>query len=524
MRLCGARSLAAAGSWCLVLATMVPAARAATESAATNRDEDPVVISGSILQDLWGTSVTQLAVFRYDAGSNGFAPIPFQVDQRVDHVFSGGTPAEVHELIYDVMHEDDGLLDANDEVAFLYPDAGDQAPSGAVWLPGTDPSRFEIRVVDPRPGGPYPDRFVYVFTGSGLPRSAVNYMSWTASASGAISSARFGLDFADRWLLTGYRVNPPCGSGTDLLDRVKGRAGLTPDRAESEETWNPISTYMGGLIGPVRAIRYVRGAASGINTVHHDVVYRGFWERVVNLRVHSISAVWFYFDLLPAAGTTFLSSTVPAGVAVDGVNDPSVGTTIPEWSIVRGGGGGMATVYNIPPSPFVGTADFYYRDDATYNDKPQNVTTYGDDDNSAYGNHGLHLDTITSSETDTIPMSFRLYPLCSDAGDATLGAGLRALVDFPLQTSATRQTRAASAVRTVAAARVGTDVVLAWQAVGGALSYRVYVATSPSLPQGSWTLLGTPAGTTLIDPGAAGDGVSRFYSVTAVGAGGEGPW
>ena len=520
----GACGLLKAGSWCLAFASLALAGGPAALAAGASRNEDPVVVSGATLPDLWGTSVNQLAIFRYDPGSNGFVPIPFQVDQRVDHVFSGGTPAEVHELIYDVMHEDDGLLDANDEIALLYPDAGDQAPSGAVWLPGADPARFELRVVDSRPGGPYPDRFVYVFTGSGLVRSAVNYMSWTASASGGISSIRFGLEFADRWLLTGYRVNPPCGTGTDLIDRVKGRAGLAPDRAESEETWNPISTYMGGLIGPVRAIRYVRGAASGINTVHHDVVYRGFWERVVNLRVHSISAVWFYFDLLPASGTTFLSSTVPAGVAVDGVNDASVGAAIPDWSIVSGPGGGMATIYNIPPSPFVGTADFYYRDDASYNDKPQNAPTYGDEDNSAFGNHGLHLDTITSQETDTIPMSFRLYPLCSNEGDAALGAGLRALVDYPLQTSATKQTRAATAVRTLSTGRVGVDMVLAWQPAAGALSYRVYVATNPALAQGSWTLLGTPTGTVFTDVGAAADGVSRFYSVTAVGAGGEGPW
>jgi hypothetical protein len=519
-----ARGLMQVGRWCLVLAWAAWAVQTAAQAALTNRDEDPVVVSAASFPELSGTAIGQLALFRYDAPSNGFVPIPFQVDQRVDHVFNSGTSSEVHELMYDVLNEDDGLLDANDELAFLFPDAGDQASAGAVWPPAADPNRFEIRVVDPRPGGPYPDRFVYLFSGSGLAHSGVNYISWTGSAAANISSVRFELDFLDRWLLTGYRVIPPCGSGGDLIDRFKGRAGLAPDRAESEEIWNATSTYLGGLVGPVRAIRYVRGAASGVNTVHHDVVYRGFWERVVNLRVHPTSGVWFYLDLLPAAGTSFLASTVPAGVPVDGVNDASVGTTIPDWAIIRGSGGGMATIYNIPPSPFYGTAAFYYRDDASYDDKPQNVSTYGDDDNSAYGNHGIHLDTLTGGDTDTISTSYRLYPLCSNQGDATLGAGLRALLDYPLQTIATRQSQAASAIRTLVVARTGLDVVLSWQPAAGALSYRVYGSTTASLPQGSWTLLGTPTGTVFTDTGAAGDGVSRFYSVTAVGASGEGPW
>src|SRR5262249_30279822 len=155
--------------------------------------------------------------------------------------------------------------------------------------------RFELLVRDPRPGGPWPDRFVYLFDGSGLPRSPAAYVSWDREPTTGIASDRYALDYEDRWLLTGLRLLSPCGAGADLLDRFKGRAGLSPQDAESEALWNDASIYLGGIVGPVRAIRYVQGAASGLNTIHHDVVYRGRWDRAISLRVHPLDNVWFYF-------------------------------------------------------------------------------------------------------------------------------------------------------------------------------------------------------------------------------------
>jgi hypothetical protein len=496
----------------------------ATWAAGPSRSEDPVVVSGSLLPTLLGRTITQIFVFRYDAGTNGFVPIPYQIDQRIDYLVNPGSPTPVHELIYDVFHQDDGKLDADDEIAFLDADAGDAATANAQWPPGVDPDRFEIRIADPRPGGPYPDRFVYIFTGTGLVQSTTSYVNWNTSPISPISSARFGLGFVDRWLMTGYQVFPPCGTGEQLVDRIKGRAGISPTQAESEEIWNSVSFYLGGLIGPVRAIRYVRGAASGVNTMMHDIVYRGFWERTVNLRVHALSGIWFYVDLLPKPGTTFYSSTVRSGVPVDGVNDSSVGTTIPAWSIMNGPGGGVAILYTVPPSPFVGSELFYYRDDASYDDQPANEPDYTDKDDSAYGDHGIHLDTITSSESDTIPVSARLYPLCSNQGDPSLGDSYRQFLDYPLQLSMTDQTRAASAVRTLMMTKSGADLALGWQPVAGATSYRIYASASSSLSRDSWTLIGTSTIPGFIDTGALANGVARYYSVTAVTANGEGPW
>ena len=508
----------------LTVTLMVGEAHGAVTDTVQDRTEDPVIVPGSILPALFGEPIGQIYVFRYDAGTNGFVPIPYQVDQRVDYLVNPGGMIPVHELMYDVFGTGSGQLGANDEIAFLYDDAGGPASSNATWPAGADPVRFEIRVADPRPGGPFPDRFAYVFTGLTLARSSMSYVAWDAAATSDIGSSRFDLGFTDRWLLTGYAVESPCGSGEPLLDRVKGRAGLSPQQAESEEIWNTGSTYLGGIAGPVRAIRYVQGAASGVNTILRDIVYRGYWERSINLRVHSISGVWFYFDLLPVTGTTFYSSTVTGGVAVDGQTDSSVGTTIPSWTIFTGPAGGLAAMYTVAPSPFVGSETFYYRDDATYDDRPSNEPGYTDPDPSAIGDHGIKLGGITSQSTDTIPFTLRFYPLCANEGDAALGSALRQLVDDPLQPTANSQSRAGSAVQSLMAARSGDDVGLGWPAVSGALSYNVYEAPDPDLPHDSWTLIGNTTTPGFIDLGAISSGDERFYSVTAVGTGGEGPW
>lgn len=492
--------------------------------AAVTRDDDPVVVSAAVFPELQGDFINQIALFHYDAATDTFSPIPFQVDQKVDHVFSPGTQFQVTERMYDVFGEDDGHLDALDEIVFLYPDAGDQTPVCTSWVQGADPDRYEIRVSDPRPGGPYPDKYVYLFTGIGLPKSQISYISWQVSRQTAMSSTRFDLDFTDRWLLTGYHVNPPCGSGADLIDRVKGRAGLAVDRAESEELWNPTSTFLGGIVGPVRAIRYIRGAASGVNTIHHDVFYRGFWERVVNLRVHPVSGIWFYFDLKAGSGATFIAPDVPAGVAVDGANDPSVPSALKPWTIVKGPDGGFAVMYDTPSSPFVGSSTFYYRDDAGFNDKSITESSYTDEDDSAYGDQGLHLDSVSGQETDTITMGFRTYPLCSNVGDATMGAQLRELYDYPLATEATLQSRETRAIRDVQMAKVGADLVVSWTAITNAVSYKVYASTSPNAARPDWTLVGEPTVNGFVNTGALGDPTPRYYSVTAVTAMGEGPW
>jgi uncharacterized repeat protein (TIGR01451 family) len=479
------------------------------------RDDQPVLISGAALPEFHGQAVDRLFPFRYEGASASFVPIPFQVDERLLRTFGAGTPIEFSELMYDVLGEDDGAFDADDELVFLFRDAGVQAPAGAQPPTGSDPSRYEIRVFDPRPGAVASDRWVYLFAGDSLPSSSDRYVDWNGQPVGSIETPDFRLDYDGLWRLTGFHVEQ-CGNSADLIDRVKARAGLAPHQGETEEVWEQTSSFLGGISGPVRAIRYVRGAASGVNTIHHDVVYKSTWHRTVNLRVHPLNAIWKYIDWLPQPGMTLFSPSRRSGVVIDGAVDGPLYTPLEPWNLVRSQNGGAILMQDFPPSSFYSIVEAYVRDDSSYDDAPQFPPGYPDEDDSAWGNHGFRMSSLTGSETDTIPFTWVVRPLCGDQGDADLGDAVRELEDHPLQSQAVPQGGSQGPVRTLSVRLDGSDVVLDWLPVVGASGYRIYRSPDPRAPRGTWSLLAEQPGTGYRDVGA-GSQSDLFYSVVAAG-------
>lgn len=488
--------------------------------ATATRDDDPVIVTGASLPGLTGQPIGHIAAFRWNAAASAFEPIPFQIDERIDHTFDEVPGYPVVQNIYDVFNEDDGLLDADDELVFLFGDAGPEAPEASPWVAGAEATRFEVELHDPRPDAAVPTRWVYLFTGTGLPRSSTLYVTWNGLATSAVLTNAWSIGFSDRWILDSLRIEPPCGSGADFIDRFKGRAGANLLN-ESEQDWNVTSIYIGSIVGPVRAARYVRGAASGLNTIHHDIIYRRFWQRVVNLRVHPIAGVGIYFDLRPNAGTKVYTSLATSGLTVDGVPE-FPGTTFVPWAVVRGPQGGYAALFDVPPSPFYGAKRFYYKDDAGYNDATGPL--YLDEDDSAYGVQGVELRDLVGSESQTIYASFRVYPLCANTGDSGTGADLQALLDNPVQSTVSAQSAEVLPIRTLKLGRSGGDVLLEWPSVVTATAYRIYTAVSPWLPHEGWTLHAEVATTTYTDAGAAALPTPRYYSVVAVTPSGESDW
>lgn len=499
---------------------------ATTAWSAIPRDDDAILISGSMVPDLIGEGILDIGVHRWDPALQVYVPVPFQVDEVVDKVFNPGTPYQFTERMYDVEGIEDGEFDANDEIALLWADAGGvQAPSSAPWPAGVADRRYELRIDDPRPGATPSTRWVYLFEGSGLPRSPNSYVTWSGTATSSMLTERFQLDFTDRWLLTGYRVLAPCGSGLDLIDRGKGRAQALAGVWEDEERWNQGSSFLGGIAGPVRSIRYIRGATSGVNTIHHDVIYRGAWIRSVNLRVHPLPEIRLYIDWRPTpVGARIYTPLARDGVPLDGVNDPSIASAWVDWNVVSHPDGGMVLLLEVPPSALFTGRFFQYKDDASYDDAIPTNPTYADEDHASYGSHGIRLTGLSDSQLQAIAMTLRLFPTCGGVGDATLGDEYQAFLDFPLQVSAAPQWRTAQAVRALVVEREGSDLELDWPEVQGATTFRVYVSTAASLPRGQWTLAGETASTEFLDVGAASSPEPRYYSVVGVGAGGEGPW
>ncbi|HEX6850235.1 MAG TPA: hypothetical protein VF139_02425 [Candidatus Polarisedimenticolaceae bacterium] len=487
--------------------------------AAIVRDEEPVVLSGASFPALAGQPITSMVVMRWNGTSLHYEPIPFQIDERIAKTFDAAPSGTFVETIHDVAGEDDGLFDADDEIVVRFGDGGAQAPLDS-WPPAADEERFEIVVNDPRPDAPVPQRRFYVFTGNDLPTSGLAYVSWNGAANTTVSTASQRIVFVDRWLATGYAVEAPCGAGVDLIDRFKGRAGRNLDN-ESEQEWNASSEYMGGYSGPIRAIRYVRGAASAINTIHYDVMYRERWDRNVMLRVHPIPAIAIYFDLLPIGNARLFTPAFPAGLSVDGVPE-SGGITFQPWSLVRTPLGGFVVLYDAPPSPFYGSKRNFYRDDTSYDDAL--TAFYDDEDNSAYGAQGFEMRDLIGDPLDRIDLGFRMYPLCAGTGDADTGAAYQALKDQPLANVVTPQLRAIAPIRSLRLRRVGADVLLDWDPVPGATSYLVLAASSASEPREFWTQLDEVPTPNWIDSGAGLSETPRQYSILGVTPAGTTPW
>jgi hypothetical protein len=483
------------------------------------REEDPVVLSGAALPALDGRSITDIVVTRWEPAGSHFQPIPFQIDERLVKTFSSPASGDFDETVHDVFGEDDGLFDALDEIVVRFGDGGGQAPLDA-WLPTADTERFEILVTDPRPGAPSPQRRFYVFTGENLPTSGISYVTWSGAANANVASASHVLSFQDRWIMTAYSVQPPCGAGLDLIDRFKGRAGRDLDN-ESEQDWNASSEYLGGYSGPVRAIRYVRGAASAVNTIHYDLMYGERWDRTVMLRVHPIPAIAIYFDLLPSGNLRLFTPAFPAGLSVDGVPE-SGGITFQPWSVVRGPLGGLVVQYDVPSSPFYGSKRNYYRDDASYDDALSPL--YDDQDDSSYGAQGFEMRDLIGDLFDRIDLGFRMYPLCAGIGDADIGAAYQALKDQPISSVVTAELRTIAPIRSLRLRRVGADVALDWDPVPGATSYLVLASDDASEPRESWTQLAEVPSPTWIDAGAGSSPSPRQYSVLGVTPAGTTPW
>ncbi len=108
-----------------------------------------MVLTGGQVPELLGTPVATIWAYRYEAAAQNFVQVPVQVDERALFDLTGGRAGPVYELTYDWLGMEDGLLDTDDEIAFMARDAGDRAPDADVWVAGADDTRIGVRLMDP---------------------------------------------------------------------------------------------------------------------------------------------------------------------------------------------------------------------------------------------------------------------------------------------------------------------------------------------------------------------------------------
>ena len=368
-----------------------------------------------------GVPVSNLLGYRWDG--KAFVQIPLQVDERFTRYLSNNasgfafysgvdqyttyafdregyrfsdntpsapcTPIPRKDPAYGnqrIVAEPDPIagLDDNDEIAFMYRDAGDQAPSGSD-LPAGVAGANEIAVADP--SNPSVIRYAYVMVaGASGPRAAYtmrngylryepdanarkvfvfsesSYEGYGAAPKGPyclpdgtatgkigqrrpldtawVKTPRYAFRYDGRWLMTQIRVSRSTAGdgkyGPDVIDRWKARAyqqdpsSDTPCCGYEEEdtNWGGSSILLGEKTGPVRVIRETWGADSSTNNVRREVFYRDSFVWSSALRVHPITPIdglYTQWDYNAGRMTRYYNTWKPDGVAIDGQNDEVFG-------------------------------------------------------------------------------------------------------------------------------------------------------------------------------------------------------
>ena len=115
-------------------------------SAQIARQYEPVIIVGEYLPETIYQEIDHLYLFAYDATTDTWEAVPFQIDEA-DTSFD--EERKFFELEVDISLR--GVLDFDDELVFMANDLGDWADS-TKWVTDADTFRCEIEVTDPLSG------------------------------------------------------------------------------------------------------------------------------------------------------------------------------------------------------------------------------------------------------------------------------------------------------------------------------------------------------------------------------------
>ncbi len=381
------------------------------------RPDEPVLIRGESLPGLDQTPIDTILVARWTG--EAFAQIRAQIDERVNRKFGlslGGLSLGSDELSYVFDHfgplqtvEDDGSagrLDADDEILFFAEDAGGPAPDDA-WWEGADDTRYQIRLQDPLDDSA---ALVYLFTFPADSRPDpispnVNYTRDATSKETSVSAPGYQAHFAANWVLDEIRLP----AGEDLIDRIKGRAFMLAGDNETEESWGQFSAYVGDRSGPVRTIREIVGAKTGLTTTVISEFFPNFIRLTYNLRMRAVEHIWQYIDYDSQRGPmTYEDSRDQTPIAIDGADD-SISGDMRFYTQVSCPAGRLVHLYDfLDLSSLLNGAEqdleYFYVDSNAGAAAGILSDGTGDDQPTAWGNHGFHiLRTCDSFDQDPLP-------------------------------------------------------------------------------------------------------------------------
>jgi hypothetical protein len=176
-----------------------------------SRDEEPVIVTGNLIENFIGESVDSIFVYAY--WDDHWEKVVFQIDEK-----------NIEGSYFDE-DETPGFLDGNDEIVFMANECGDRI-EGSEWVEGArDDWRYEIEVTDGRPGHGDRKAWAYIYVSSVLTPKDHDYVEANNYWDFKVTSSRYIQNFLDWFpnVLEDVFILPPAGDSTDMIDRQKTR-------------------------------------------------------------------------------------------------------------------------------------------------------------------------------------------------------------------------------------------------------------------------------------------------------------
>lgn len=402
---------------------------------------EAVAVSGSQVSAHIGADVNDLFVYAYHAATETWSIVPFQVD-------------EVDASGYYTMSDEIPTFDANDEIAFMVADLGDQAPAWA-WLTTSDrltQPRIEVKVADP--ASPANAAFAYIVRSQdALTLAPADYVAWVAADKSFDSPAYLaGLSplapGSSGWHpgLEKLRIKNYTPSPQDILDRTHLRIGIKPrflgfclpTQYLCEED---LAQYLPPDfdLTPTKdgAVRVVGGGPLTPTLIYRDSLYVSSSLDLAALasdpNVCSIAYMRVTFDLRDPNLSAFAPAAYyDAAGSTDAINGVAPGTAIGgaprSWVQYSGSQGSIVVLDSLTSSG--GAAAHYYRDSSSAG----NCTEGADPGSSgSYGESGTEITNPTGL------LNIVFAGVIQPPAGGPIGAPIRSNLDNPLQKTTSAQ-------------------------------------------------------------------------------------
>jgi hypothetical protein len=434
------------------------------------RPFEPVVVRESLLSSFYGYPVNEIYAYAWDSDSWSWHMIPFQIDERLLTTDPFNDERERHSYFI----PDDGLLDLDDELAFMVRDMGDRAPEKA-WIENQESkayNRLELRVFDPDDQSS--DAFIYLFRSPTITEPVPHPYSFVYDASAdRVENKYYSVRFDSlTGLVRDIAIKPPFGSGVDFFDRQKIRTRAWIGGGPLTNTLIPEGTEYWIKLVPgyrevtrkpvVRLIREVRhtfrlGIAELEESMEFYVTTRfyPFNGRVAggaSLSQEGLQAAmpkwedpFLLFEVLRqswdlnknAVGMHFYNKRNPGGLLIDGQPDAAdrqIDRPVREWNLVTGSQGSLFSTISLPDTSKQAISLYYYDDKNGGTGDADTLYWYDlydtKDAANSYGSYGDYGFTIF--DANSLELSFEMYFLPDTFKTAAQAARLADAVARPV--------------------------------------------------------------------------------------------